>query len=108
MVEQQVLCIREVYASLEQWKMNLPESFRPGESRSVKLHGISSTLGRILLHQHMSYHSVVMAISRLAIHIGEPSGLSRDGIGKKSLARAAQQILQLTRFIELNVYCPLW
>lgn len=105
-VEQQILCIRQVYAGLERWKMSIPKPCRPGES--VELHGISPTLSRILLHQHLSYYSVLMAISRLAIHIGEPNGLSEDRIGKKSLIRAACQVLELTRFIELKDYCPLW
>jgi hypothetical protein len=86
--------------------MSIPESFRPGES--VGLHGVSPTLTRILLHQHLSYHCVLMAISRLAIHIGEPNVLLGDGIGKTSLIRAARQVLELTRFIEPKVYCPLW
>jgi hypothetical protein len=83
--------------------MSIPESFRPGES--VGLHGVSPTLSRILLHQHLSYHCVLMAISRLAIHIGQPN---IDGIGETSLIRAARQTLELTRFIEPKVYCPLW
>jgi hypothetical protein len=79
--------------------MSIPQQFRPGEP--IQFNSISPILSRILLHQHLSYQSLLMALSRLAIHLGEPDG-------KKSLVRAARQILELTRFIDLKIYCPLW
>ena len=104
--EQFCVGIRQVYAGLECWRMSIPKVFRPGES--VDLHGVSPTLGRILLHQHFSYHSSLMAISRLAIHIGEPNVLSADGIGKRSLMQAARTVLELTRFTESKTWSSLW
>ena len=104
--EQFSVGIRQVYAGLERWRMSIPTVFRPG--KLVDLHGVSPTLARMLLHQHFSYHSSVMAISRLAIHIGEPNILSADGIGKSSLIRAARTVLELTRFTESKTWSSLW
>jgi hypothetical protein len=79
--------------------MSIPQHLRPGES--VQLHNISPTLSKILLHQHFSYYSVLTALSRLSVHLGESDA-------QRSLVRAARQVLELTRFIDTKAYCPLW
>jgi hypothetical protein len=104
--EQLIVGIRQVYVGLERWRMSIPKMFRPGES--VELNGVSTTICRILLHQHYSYQSVLMAISRLAIHIGEPSVLLQDGIGRHGLIQAARLIIELTRVMEPKVYTSIW
>ncbi|TVY48402.1 putative transcriptional regulatory protein [Lachnellula occidentalis] len=98
--------ISQVYAGLECWTMSIPKKFRPGES--IKLHNVSITLTTTLLYQHFYYQNAMMAISRLAIHIGEPSILSEVGIGKSGLIKAARTILELTKYTDPKAWSPLW
>lgn len=105
-VEQLCIGIKQVHAGLEHWKMSLPEFFRPGGIG--ELHSVSSNLGRILVYQHFTYHSVVMSISRLSVRVGEPRLLSDEGIGKSSLIQAARLVLELARFTVPKVYSSIW
>jgi hypothetical protein len=104
-IDQIYTAVRRVYAGLEHWRLSLPIMFHPSES--TELYSVSPILGRILLYQHFCYHSVLMAISRLSIHIGEPNLLSAEGIGRVSLIRAARQVLELIRFTVPKVYSSL-
>lgn len=98
--------INTFFVELEHWRSSIPEEFRPGNS-SDTLKFSDSNLMAVIVRVHYHYYSVVIALSRLSLNIqrGETS-LSVES--KKALLNAARVIVELTNYIDIEGYTPIW
>lgn len=99
--------IEHLLADLEQWRVSIPDDFRPGKmliaSKFSDRTWLSSTL-----RLHFQYHSLVIALSRLtlSLNLGESSRATMES--RRALLNAARMIVDLTRYIEVEAYTPIW
>ncbi|GME36869.1 Fungal specific transcription factor domain containing protein [Neofusicoccum parvum] len=101
--------IDELSANLEAWRASIPEPFRPGaEFRARAFRGPPATTLAIFV-QYL-YYSVLLALSRATLHVAATSveHAARHQEGKRLLMRTARSILELTKYIEVETYTPVW
>jgi len=105
--------IKQLQEELEEWRMALPISIRPGEQfRAHALPGPLSTT--IALQVHLLYYNLVLSLCRasLQINTGAPREDSakptRHAESKKMLVKASCAILELTPYIDVAPYTPVW
>ncbi|KIW34901.1 uncharacterized protein PV07_01644 [Cladophialophora immunda] len=106
-VDQKQTKIQSVYKALHAWKESIPAQYRPDNIVGIP-DGQGPQSRAVLIHLNFSYHSVVIALARLAIHCGIEGDLSDFGTGEVMLRNAARAILELTSLIDLKAYTSLW
>lgn len=92
---------------LEHWRSSIPEEFRPGNSSDV-LKFSDSTLMAVTVRVHYHYYSVVIALSRLSLNVQHEGSSHSVTESKKALLNAARVIVELTRYIDIEGYTPIW
>ncbi|EXJ89901.1 hypothetical protein A1O3_02968 [Capronia epimyces CBS 606.96] len=129
--------IDQLHAELEQWRLSIPAALRPGTafwlpersstmslSEPVSGHTHTHThtpltlMTPVALWTHYLYHSVLLALARATLHLdGRPSpGEAEAGASdpnrllksKQAIMNASRSILELTRFIDVEPYTPVW
>ncbi|KAF2493354.1 hypothetical protein BU16DRAFT_528662 [Lophium mytilinum] len=105
--------ISQLMEELEHWRMSIPISVRPGEQfRAHALPGPLSTT--VALRVHLLYYNHVLALCRASLHINaeasrEDSAKSiRHSESKNLLVKASCAILELTPYIDVSPYTPVW
>jgi hypothetical protein len=103
--------IDQLHAELEQWRMSIPEKIRPGTAfweRSLP----GPLMTPVALWTHYHYHSLLLALARATLHLesrpaegSDPTRLLRS---KQAIMQASRSILELTRFIDVQPYTPVW
>ncbi|KAH9214474.1 fungal-specific transcription factor domain-containing protein [Leptodontidium sp. 2 PMI_412] len=99
--------IDRISDELEDWRLSIPESFRPGEPFQMKHFPdhISMTVAvRIRYH----YESVIIALSRMTLHVEGESSSPRRSACKTNLMNAARTVIELTRYIDTEAHAPIW
>jgi hypothetical protein len=105
--EQYFTAIDEVSEDLEKWRKCIPKDFRPGEPFRPQYCRTSSAMLRTL-RTHFFYHSVIIALCRLTLHVGAGLESQRMADAKKWLMNTARQIIENTRYIDAEPYTPIW
>jgi hypothetical protein len=103
------ITIDHLKEELERWRLSIPPPFRPGDAfRTRELSG--SMAMSIALRLHFSYHNALLAFSRVTFHVGadEPPSSERMRESKTCMIKSARCILELTKFIDVEAYTPLW
>lgn len=92
---------------LERWRKSIGKDFRPGNSfqQSGSLDSLSIRLKLMLSYQ---YYSAVIALARLKLNVAswesDPSKLQAEQV----LLHASRSIVELTRYIDVETYTPIW
>lgn len=102
------ISIEKLHFELECWRKSIPEEIRP--SNQFQPSNISEkTLVMITIRIHYSYYSAVIALSRLCVSIPEGGLLSGPAaLSKEVLVDACRSVIELTSFIEIATYTPIW
>jgi hypothetical protein len=99
--------ISDIKGALERWRSSIPEIFRPG--KSFRMQAFSKTiLITVALRVHFLYYNLLIAVTRLEIHIGMDESLSFQAANETLLMDTARSILELTGYIDVGPYMPLW
>ncbi|OJJ61752.1 hypothetical protein ASPSYDRAFT_128692 [Aspergillus sydowii CBS 593.65] len=94
--------INHVQTLLEEWRLSIPVDFRPKEPLQRRLlHGASK---EIALRTHYYYYHVVIALERLTLHVSRDVARSENAM--RTLLNSATQIINLTRYIDVEPYTP--
>ncbi|KAH6646395.1 hypothetical protein BKA67DRAFT_584174 [Truncatella angustata] len=102
----QLLVVDQVQTSLEQWRQSVPIQFRPQEAVHIPSFTDPKTK-QAALSTHYYYYHLLMALERLTLHLEEGRG-TRQQTSQRKLMKAAQAVIELTRFIEIEPYTPVF
>lgn len=103
-LESNYAAIDHVENRLEQWKLALPEDFRPGGHKSYSFSDPGFRM--VLLQTHYLYYSLIIAVARLAIQIS-PEKEQRHEDSKMKLMESARRIIELTQYIDKAAHTPI-
>lgn len=87
--------------------MSIPETFRPREFFQIKHfpdHVSMAVAVRIRFH----YESIVIALSRITLHLEGETFTTRRSASKNRLIHAARTVIELTRYIDTEAHAPIW
>ena len=87
--------------------MSIPETFRPREFFQIKNfpdHVSMAVAVRIRFH----YESIVIALSRITLHLEGETSTTRRSASKNRLIHAARTVIELTRYIDTEAHAPIW
>jgi hypothetical protein len=101
-VQQYIAAIDAVRSDMDKWLNLIPPKFRPGSP----FHAENGTSTFMILRLHCVYHALVISLCRLELHVGTEE--CRLASTKKQLMNTARTVIQLTRYIDLKPYTPLW
>ncbi|KAI1845490.1 hypothetical protein JX266_008348 [Neoarthrinium moseri] len=93
-----------IKADIERWTGCIPEKFRPG----MPFVAGNTWFTFMLLRLHGVYHALVISLCRLELHVGADQQGPRMAKTRKLLMNTARTVLQLTTYIDLKPYTPLW
>jgi signal transduction histidine kinase len=95
--------VDHVHTLLEEWRQSIPLDFRPKEpSQRRRLSNGASK--EIALRTHYYYYHLVIALSRLTLHVSHDVARSENAM--RGLLETARSIIDLTRFIDVEPYTP--
>ncbi|PVH68346.1 hypothetical protein DL98DRAFT_662226 [Cadophora sp. DSE1049] len=98
--------IDHVYQRLNRWRDCIPEDFRPG--LPIRPHKLGNRLlTSLALRIHLMYYNILVAISRLALHV-EDKPSDRHSRSKITLMEAARSIIDATQFIVFEPFTSTW
>lgn len=90
-----------VYGALSTWKDSLPEPFRLGPPlrprRFQRAHHLA-----MATRLHLQYYNLLIALSRLALHICHNPIVERQSASKARLLSAARSIIDLTHNLHIS------
>jgi hypothetical protein len=92
---------------LEAWRISIPEDFRPG-SDFPPPNVAETTLMAMALRLNYHYYSAVIALSRLYLNLPRRNSHHRSTEYENALLVAACRVVELTKFIDLASYTPIW
>lgn len=95
--------IDHVHTLLEEWRLSIPIDFRPKEplQRRRLMDGASK---EIALRTHYYYYHVIIALERLTLHVSRD--ITRSENAMRTLLNTAREIINLTRYIDVEPYTP--
>ncbi|KAH8645936.1 fungal-specific transcription factor domain-containing protein [Tricladium varicosporioides] len=99
--------IDSINDDLERWRKSIPEGFRPGDSFQLK-HFLDHSSTTVALRVHYHYYSLVIALSRMSLHVDAETPSCRKSKSKNTLMNAARVIIELTRYIDTEAHAPIW
>ncbi|KAH6869509.1 fungal-specific transcription factor domain-containing protein [Thelonectria olida] len=102
----QLVVIDRIENNLEQWRQSIPVSFKPQEPLHKPSFVDPKTKGVALSTQYYYYH-ILISLERLRLHLGGDSGF-RQQASKQKLLAAARTVIELTRFIDVEPYTPIF
>ncbi|KAK0707946.1 fungal-specific transcription factor domain-containing protein [Lasiosphaeris hirsuta] len=97
-----------VQDGLDRWRESIPQRLRPGPGVSLPVGSPDATI--LLLRLHYTYHSLVLSLCRMDIHVGTGTAgaAARMDASKKRLMLGARAVIQLTTRIVIRPYTPMW
>ncbi|TQN67512.1 putative transcriptional regulatory protein [Colletotrichum shisoi] len=104
--ESALVAITRVRCLLEDWRRSVPAAFRPGEG-ALPQPGACPSAKMVMLQTEYSYYNVVLAVDRLALHLGQ--GTADDGEKTKhNMILTAGSIAELTKVVDVQPYVPVF
>lgn len=101
------LALNAYSSELEDWKDTVPEEFRPGNPFAPSTI-LDSTWMSMALRLSYHYYSAVIALGRLRLNLPHGDTCWPVGKSKDALLNASRKIIELTRYIDLESYTPIW
>ncbi|KAF0330649.1 fungal specific transcription factor [Colletotrichum asianum] len=98
--------ICRVRGMLEGWRQSVPVDFRPKEQLN-KQRLTDPRTRQIALSTQLYYFHLVIALERMSLQLDEGGG-QRQQESRKDLLRAARSIIELTRYIDVEPYTPVF
>ncbi|KAG5998264.1 hypothetical protein E4U54_002225 [Claviceps lovelessii] len=99
--------IDHVYQRLEDWRLSIPNGFRPGES----FHHLSMLAGSgvklVAVQTQYLYFSMRVVLERLVMRVASQQDVRREN-SKLYLMWAARTIIELTRHIDIEPHVPIF
>lgn len=99
--------IDHIYQRLEDWRLSVPDGFRPGES----FHHLSQFAGHgtklVAVQTQYLYFSMRVVLERLVMRMASQHDLRREN-SKHYLMWAARTIIELTRYIDIEPHVPIF
>ncbi|KAJ9156664.1 Fungal specific transcription factor [Pleurostoma richardsiae] len=102
----QLIVIDHVRNILEQWRESIPVEFRPQQPLH-RPHLVDPKTKQVALSTQYYYYHLVIALERLTLHLGGENGTKRQE-SKRKLLGAARTVIELTRFIDVEPYTPIF
>jgi len=91
--------------------MSIPETIRPGTAFWERILP-GPLMTPVALWTHYLYYGLLLALSRAKLHLEsrseEASSQTRQQETKKIIMRTSRSILELTRFVDVEPYTPVW
>jgi hypothetical protein len=86
----------------------MADSFRPDDKPYTPPD--SAVASYMLLRMHYTYYALVMSLCRLDLHVGTKFTCqsSRMDAAQQQLMGAARALIQLTTYIDIRPYTPMW
>lgn len=110
--EYHVETINQLYTMLEDWRLSFPDNgFRPlSDTPPDSIHG--PVRRQVAVTVHYLYASLILALSRAAIHhLPKSSGhttLAKRKLAITSIVQASRSILEMTPLIDVEPYTNMW
>ncbi|KAG5953111.1 hypothetical protein E4U53_006847 [Claviceps sorghi] len=99
--------IDHVYQRLEDWRLSIPNGFRPGDS----FHHLSMLAGSgvklVAVQTQYLYFSMRVVLERLVMRVASHQDVRREN-SKLYLMWAARTIIELTRHIDIEPHVPIF
>ncbi|KAL4795833.1 fungal-specific transcription factor domain-containing protein [Aspergillus venezuelensis] len=90
---------------LEEWRLSIPLDFRPKEALQRRCLNDSASK-EIALRTHYYYCHLTIALERLTLHVSRDIARSENSM--RSLLDTAKEIINLTRYIDVEPYTPVF
>ncbi|KFZ19196.1 hypothetical protein V502_03788 [Pseudogymnoascus sp. VKM F-4520 (FW-2644)] len=100
----QLAAIDRVQELLEDWRMSIPLQFRPREAHRGFIFRDSRSK-YLAIQTHYYYYHLVIALERLTLHLDREVNRQES---KRHLLNAARGVIELTRFIDVEPYTPIF
>ncbi|CAG8947778.1 unnamed protein product [Penicillium salamii] len=94
-----------VETKLEDWRQSIPPIFRPGETLQRSVLADPHTK-EIAIRTQFYYFHLVIALQRMKVHLSSEKQKTDEYL--RTLLNAARQIVDLTRFIDVEPYTPVF
>ncbi|CAG8327954.1 unnamed protein product [Penicillium salamii] len=94
-----------VETMLEDWRQSIPPIFRPGETLQRSVLADPHTK-EIAIRTQFYYFHLVIALQRMKVHLSSEKQKTDEYL--RTLLNAARQIVDLTRFIDVEPYTPVF
>lgn len=99
--------IDSIRRDLDDWKDSLPPEFKPGSP--LRQRDGDMPASRFLnLKIQFAYFHVLIALSRLTLHVCRTECAERLVVAQSELMHSARSIIHLTQNIDLAPYTPTW
>lgn len=99
--------IQNIHERLSRWRESIPGDFRPGQA--IRLHRLARPLlVSIALRLHLFYYNMLIAISRLCLHVCGDHSSEQQIQSTRTLMEAARSMVDLTQHIVCEPYTPTW
>ncbi|UKZ47977.1 hypothetical protein TrVGV298_002213 [Trichoderma virens] len=97
--------VSNIQKLLDDWRQSIPPAYRPHESLQ---RSVLADLGirEIAIRTHFYYFHLVIALERMKLHLSSDRQTTDDSL--RTLLRAARTVVELTRFIDVEPYTPVF
>lgn len=99
--------IDDFHRDLETWRQSITDRFRP-ERFPQTFFGTDSTTMAVKLRIRYHYYSALIALARVQINASQGESSQHRSDGVKHLIDASSAIIDLTRYIDVEPYMPIW
>jgi hypothetical protein len=96
--------IHNLKSELSAWAKTIPTELRPGQP--VRPYTQTTQMIDIGIRLHYLYHGTMMHLDRTALQLEEEPKARSDLV--QGIMGTARTVLELTRFIEIQPYTPIW
>ncbi|KAH7079716.1 hypothetical protein FB567DRAFT_595699 [Paraphoma chrysanthemicola] len=98
--------VRNLKSELEAWAMTIPVEIRPGLPVRTHIRQSSQTTMDMIVRLHYLHYGTALHLDRTALQLEQDPGIRCDVAS--TIMREAQTILELTKYIDVQPYTPLW
>lgn len=102
-----VTAIDSFMLDLEGWKNSINEQFRPRRT-VLQVGGVESISVELKIRISCHYYSAVIALARLKLDLLTEGSTQDRRESEKALIDASRSIIELTRYIDVETYTPIW
>lgn len=97
--------IHSLKSELDAWTKTIPLEFRPGEP--IRPYAMKSLqVADLSIRLHYLYHGTILHLDRTALQLEEDSRAQSELV--TSIMRTARTALELTKYIDVQPYTPIW
>ncbi|KAH8682695.1 fungal-specific transcription factor domain-containing protein [Xylariales sp. PMI_506] len=101
---QYIAVIDTIRGDMDRWVSGIPENLRPGNPFDAAKHPLRLMFQRI----HCVYYALDISLCRLELHVCGDQQSPRIIRTRKRLMDTARTIIQMTSYIDVKPYTPLW